>query len=344
MRLRTRPFLTMSTYAKRGRNEATPPQQAADAPLRFSFDLTPAATERTRLLALIPYPIVRAYLWFRGGVAVGLSALERSFKYLMVGLLGFIAGYSSYTSDYAAHLRNYWQATPVVAAIPEIVQRDPMADKAAEIVTQETPAPVEKPQPEPPKQRAAPVPRRVVPPVQPAPVAPRIAETPTALTEGLFGQPRDPNIPLFNLNRSPGEAIATTEPAGPTYDLRPIEERTLEHRQEAAATGKRILYYFSADWCLPCKVMESEVFTDTQVARMLRNEFVVVKSDIETLDGYEMKQHFGIESLPGFLVVDRYGRELGRARAAMPLSRFKAFLRAPSQVFTASTRPGPRLK
>ena len=86
------------------------------------------------------------------------------------------------------------------------------------------------------------------------------------------------------------------------------------------------------------------MFTDSQVAQTLRNEFVVVKSDIETLDGYEMKQHFGIESLPGFLVIDRYGRELGRARAAMPLSRFKAFLRAPSQVFTASTRPGPRLK
>ena len=335
----------MSTYPERGRNEATPPGSNAERPLDFSFDLTPAATERSRLLALLPYPLVRTYLWIRGGVAVGLAALERSFKYLLIALLSFIAGYSSYTTDYAAHLRAYWQPRlPVLAEQPSPKKeiQPPAAPEVALAPVSKKPVPTPGiPAPATTRPQALATPRPAPPP--PA-VQPPVVTTPppVASVDDFVGEMRDPNIPLFHLNRSPSTSVAEVPAAA--FDARPVEERTLEHRQEAAATGKRILYYFSADWCLPCKVMESEVFSDAQVARTLREQFVLVKSDIETLDGYELKQHYGVASLPGFLVLDRYGRELGRANAAMPLSRFKAFLRSPSQVFTAATRPGPRLR
>ena len=325
----------------------------SEAPLRFSFDLTPSAVERTRLLSLIPYPLVRGYLWLRGWVAVGVSALERSFKYLLVGLLGFIAGYSSYNTPYATHLRAYWQphvapvaavspaaATPDQLRTPIAVDAPPLVADLPDISVEPTskasvPPPVAAPKPKP-------VPRLA----PPSPEPPVIAAAPTPATaepQPFVGEARDPSIPLFNLNRSPGEPLPDTAPVA-TYDERPVEERTLEHRQEAAATDRLILYYFSAEWCLPCKVMESEVFTDPAVSRTLQNQYVFIKSDVESLDGYELKQHYGVESLPGFIMMDRYGRELDRASAAMPLSRFRSFLRAKGAVLTAAKRSAPRLR
>lgn len=325
----------------------------SEAPLRFSFDLTPSAVERTRLLSLIPYPLVRSYLWLRGWVAVGVSALERSFKYLLVGLLGFIAGYSSYNTTYATHLRAYWQphVAPVAAVSPAAATPDqlrtPIAADAPPLAA-ELPdisvAPTTKPTTPPPV--AAPQPKPTPRPAPPAPKPPKnaavLSPVPTQ-PEPFIGEARDPAIPLLNLNRSPGEPLPETAPTV-AYDERPVEARTLEHRQEAAATDRLILYYFSAEWCLPCKVMESEVFTDAAVSRTLQSKYVFIKSDVESLDGYELKQHYGVESLPGFIIMDRYGRELDRASAAMPLSRFRSFLRAKGAVFTAAKRPKPRLR
>lgn len=46
--------------------------------------------------------------------------------------------------------------------------------------------------------------------------------------------------------------------------------------QESLATGKPILYEFSAEWCGPCKRLQREVFSDSETAALLNERFVAV--------------------------------------------------------------------
>jgi thiol:disulfide interchange protein len=46
---------------------------------------------------------------------------------------------------------------------------------------------------------------------------------------------------------------------------------------EARATGRPILYDFTAEWCPPCRMMQREIFADSQAARALERSLVPVR-------------------------------------------------------------------
>jgi thiol:disulfide interchange protein len=51
-------------------------------------------------------------------------------------------------------------------------------------------------------------------------------------------------------------------------------------------TSKPILYYFSADWCVPCRELNREVLLDTEAATLIRETYVPVKvTDRQQEDG-----------------------------------------------------------
>ncbi|MCA9054001.1 MAG: thioredoxin family protein [Planctomycetaceae bacterium] len=67
-------------------------------------------------------------------------------------------------------------------------------------------------------------------------------------------------------------------------------------RQEAVQSGKPLLVHFSAEWCGPCRQMESTVFNQPQVVRILQQDIVAVKLDVDHHKA--LSSRFGIESLP----------------------------------------------
>lgn len=84
--------------------------------------------------------------------------------------------------------------------------------------------------------------------------------------------------------------------------------------ESAGDGGKARLYYFSADWCAPCKLMDREVFAEPSLAAAITREFVTIKvTDRRTEDGTNrplvqtLEDRFGVVSFPTLVVVSRSG-------------------------------------
>ena len=71
-------------------------------------------------------------------------------------------------------------------------------------------------------------------------------------------------------------------------------------------TGRPLLIYVTADYCVYCRKMERETWSDPKVARRIQDGFVALKVDAEKHE--ELVKRLGVEGLPATLVFDREGQ------------------------------------
>ena len=84
---------------------------------------------------------------------------------------------------------------------------------------------------------------------------------------------------------------------------------------EKAKKGPKLIFVdLYADWCLPCRVMDANVYTDPTVASLLNSRFYAVKLDVDskekiTCDGEHknvqecMTQVWELSTLPSFVLL-----------------------------------------
>lgn len=83
---------------------------------------------------------------------------------------------------------------------------------------------------------------------------------------------------------------------------------------EAQATGKPLLFDFTADWCPPCRQMSAEVFADARSAETLENLFVPVRvldrsreDGRNTPDVAALQSRFNVTGFPTLVVIGADG-------------------------------------
>ncbi len=101
----------------------------------------------------------------------------------------------------------------------------------------------------------------------------------------------------------------------------------------AAASHRPVLYDFTAAWCAPCHLLDSEGWSDSSIAALVNDSFVPARVvDRSREDGTnlawvaELQQRYSVSAFPTLVVADPSGRQLARMEGYMGKERLVAFL------------------
>ncbi len=99
---------------------------------------------------------------------------------------------------------------------------------------------------------------------------------------------------------------------------------------QANAAGKPVMLDFYADWCISCKEMEHQTFTDPAVRAAL-GDVVLLQADVTANDDADraMLKHFGVVGPPAIMFFNTRGEENKPYRVVgfMPAAKFASHVR-----------------
>ncbi len=140
---------------------------------------------------------------------------------------------------------------------------------------------------------------------------------------------KDPLQPLKSLSSLSSPTMVNAAPGHLAFTsikgLAGLEQKM----QLAKAQGQPVMLDFYADWCISCKTMERNVFSDPSVMQMLSG-MMVLQSDVTENDEQDkaLLEQFELIGPPSILFFDRNGDELRGYRIVgeMSLDEFQTHL------------------
>lgn len=81
-----------------------------------------------------------------------------------------------------------------------------------------------------------------------------------------------------------------------------------EALKKAKKERKLVFVDMNATWCGPCKYIAKTLFMEQEVGDFFNTRFINVKCDIDTEEGKALKQKYGVQRIPTFLILQPDGK------------------------------------
>ena len=99
-----------------------------------------------------------------------------------------------------------------------------------------------------------------------------------------------------------------------------------EVKQQAQAHNRPYFAYFTATWCMPCRMMDETTWQDPNLAKYIDENYYAVKIDVDNFDGYIYKEEFNIAAYPTILLFQPDGTFMKRIEGSITGSKLQTYL------------------
>ncbi len=101
-----------------------------------------------------------------------------------------------------------------------------------------------------------------------------------------------------------------------------------EGKKLSIKENKKIMIDTYADWCVACKELDEYTFSDPEVAKILKNEYILIKVDFtkETEENNKLRKELGVIGMPTVIFLNKDGLEKNRFSGYYNKERFLNFI------------------
>ena len=86
--------------------------------------------------------------------------------------------------------------------------------------------------------------------------------------------------------------------------------------EQAAAENKLVFVDFYTTWCMPCRLMDEDVFPDRRLGEFMSENFISYKVNAEKDNGVNLATLYNVKGYPTLLFLDQKGNVLERKLGA----------------------------
>lgn len=97
-------------------------------------------------------------------------------------------------------------------------------------------------------------------------------------------------------------------------------------KQQAIENNRPYFAYFTATWCMPCRMMDETTWQDPNLAKYIDENYYAVKIDVDNFDGYVYKEEFKVTAYPTILLFEPNGTFMKRIEGSITGSKLQAYL------------------
>ncbi len=106
-------------------------------------------------------------------------------------------------------------------------------------------------------------------------------------------------------------------------------EGSYEHALETAeAQDKMVFIEFHTSWCVYCRKMAANVFTDASLEEYFNSRFISIKIDAESAEGKPLASKYAVAAFPTMVITDAKGEETASVEGAMSADQLLKWVRS----------------